>query len=150
MYSTLIRASLIRAVLCCSNMIDFYNERYDIEETFRSNSYTWNFINDHVEQFFREFNALELKSRLDQLKYEKLRRLIYEYDQEQLQMKIKQRKDEQHKEKWYISSSLKGETLYEFQEKIQKIWKNYFDNDIESSNICIEIIGQPHYPSNTK
>jgi len=150
-YSTLIRASLIRAVLCCSNMIDFYHERCDIEETFNTNGYTWDYIIDHVEQFFREFNALELKSHVDQSKYEKFRRLVFEDDQQQLNMKIKQRQIEQNKEKWYISSRFKGEKLNDLQENFKNIWKDYLDNHIElGKNFSIEIIGQPKYPSYTK
>ncbi|CAF1615752.1 unnamed protein product [Didymodactylos carnosus] len=53
--STLIRASLVRAVLCCSNTIDFDNERRDIDETFSTNGYTWDYIIDYVKQFFQEF-----------------------------------------------------------------------------------------------
>ena len=150
MHSTLIRACLIRAVLCCSNMIDFDNEHHDIEETFSTNGYTWDYINHHVEEFFREFNALKLKCHVDQCKYDMLRRRVFEYDQQQLEMKIQQRKDEQDKEKWYISSTLKGEALVDLQQKFKDIWEDYVHNQIELRNIIIEIIGQPKYPSNTK
>jgi hypothetical protein len=150
MYSTLIRACLMRGVLCCSNTIDFYNERQDIEQTFSTNGYTWDYINYHVEEFFREFNALKLKSHVDQSKYDMLRRCVFEYDRQQLEMKIKQRKDEQDKEKWYISSTLKGEALVDLQQKFKDIWEDYVHNQIELRNIIIEIIGQPKYPSNTK
>jgi hypothetical protein len=138
-YSKLIRASLIRAVLCCSDVVDFCNERWDIEETFRTNGYTWDYITDHVEEFFREFNVLKLKSRINQSKYEKLRHVIFKYDQEQTDLKLKQHKAEQDKEKWYISSTLKGETLIDLQE-----------NYPEARNVSIEIVGQPKYPTNTK
>ena len=151
-YSTLIRASLIRAVLCCSHAIDFYLEQLDIEQTFHTNGYHWEYINEHVEQFFQEFNALELSQTdmINQFKYNEFRCSIFNYDQQQLEMKIKQRKTEQKKEKWYISSTLKGETLNDLQKSCQTRWKNYLDNHIELNNSDVEIIGHPKYPSNTK
>ncbi|CAF1265289.1 unnamed protein product [Adineta steineri] len=150
-YSTLIRASLIRAVLCCSNSVDFHTERFDIQETFHSNGYTYEYINNHVEQFFREFKSLKLKSYIvHQSRYETLRHRVYKYDQEQINMTIQQRKDEQHKEVWYIPISLKGKALTDFQENLKRIWQDCFGNDIRAKNINIEVINQPKYPSNTK
>ncbi|CAF1159210.1 unnamed protein product [Adineta ricciae] len=150
MYSTLMRACLIRAVLCCSNVHDFYYEQKYIEEKFHSNGYSGDYIHNHVEEFFKEFNASQSKLHLDQLNYEKLRESLFEYDKQQLEMKIKQRKDEQNKEKWYISSTFEGETLHELQENFQKVWKTYLDDHVEFSHISIEIITQSRYPSYTK
>ncbi|CAF2764109.1 unnamed protein product [Rotaria sp. Silwood2] len=150
MHSTLFRAALIRAVLCCSNIIDFNNERRDIEVTFNTNGYTWDYINEHVNEFFREFNVRELKYQMHEHKYEKLRRLVFKYDLQQMDMKMKQRKLQQDKEVWYISSSLKGKALTDIRSSYETIWKHYIDDSIESRRINIEIITQPKYPPNTK
>ena len=61
-------------------MIDFNNERCDIEGTFRSSGYIWDYIINHVEQIFREVIAFKLKSRLNQSKYGQLRQRVFEYE----------------------------------------------------------------------
>ena len=99
---SLIRASLIRAVLCCSTLSDFQAEHRDIEDTFFSNGLRSDYITEQVHRFFEEFNALPLKSHsTTQDEYMSIRRGLFEYDQQQTEMKIQQRMQEQGQERWY-------------------------------------------------
>jgi hypothetical protein len=106
-YATLIRASMISAMLCCSTMSDFQDKHRDIEDTFFSNGLSLGYITEQGDRFFEEFNALELKSRsINQDEYINIRRGLFEYDQQQTEMKIQQRMKEHSQEIWYIPSPL--------------------------------------------
>ena len=95
MYSTLMRASLMRVLLCCSTLSDFQKEHRDIENIFSSNGFSSDYIKDKVDHFFEEFSALVLKSHCaKQNEYANIRRRLFEYDREQTEMKIKLRMEE--------------------------------------------------------
>ena len=60
MYSKLIRAALIRAALCCSDIYEFQQERQYIELSFSLNHFPASFIYEHVVAFFYQFYMEEL------------------------------------------------------------------------------------------
>ena len=151
MYSTLMRASLMRAVLCCSTLSDFQDEHRDIENIFCSNGYSSDYIKDKVDRFFEEFSALVLKSHCTkQDEYVNIRRRLFEYDREQTEMKIKHRMEEQRQDLWYIPAALNGEDLITLKEDFQRLWENYQLQEPQLANVNIEIIGHPKYPVYTK
>ena len=55
-YSKLIRATLIRAILCCSDVYLFEQERRYMNLSFKLNQFATDFIAKHECLFFREFN----------------------------------------------------------------------------------------------
>ena len=108
----LIRASLIRAVLCCSTLSDFQEEHRDIEDTFFSNGLHSDYITEKVNCFFEEFNALALTSHSPtQEEYMSIRHGLFEYDQQQTEMKFQQRLREQGLEIWYHAIAVQRERL---------------------------------------
>ena len=151
MCSTLIRASLIRAVLCCSTLSDFQAEHRNIEETFFSNGFSSDLITDKVDRFFQEFNALPLKSpSATEDEYINARHGLFEYDQQQTEMKIQRRMQEQGQEKWYIPSPLNDEDLSQLQEDFQRLWQNYRVQESQLQDLNLEVVGHPKYPVYTK
>ena len=151
MHSTLIRASLIRAVLCCSTLSDFQAEHRDIEDTFFSNGFRSVYITEQIDRFFAEFNASTLTSQsATQDEYINIRRGLFEYDQQRTEMKIQRRKEEQGQEIWYLPSPLNNEDLLELQEDFQRLWQHYRGSEPELHDANIEVIGHPKYPVYTK
>ena len=151
MYSTLIRATLIRAMLCCSTVSDFQDEHLDIEETFFSNGFSSDDITDKVDRFFEEFNALPLRSpSATQEEYVNIRRGLFEYDRQQTELKIQQRVKEQGQEIWYIPSPLNGEDLLQLKEDFQSLWQNYQVEESQAHDVNIEVVGHPKYPIYTQ
>jgi hypothetical protein len=111
MYAALIRGSLIRAVLCCSTLSDFQEEHRDIEDTFFSNGLRSDYITEKINCFVEEFNALVLTSHSPtQDEYMSIRRGLVEYDQQQIEMKIQQRMQEQGQEIWVLGSEPNTQT----------------------------------------
>jgi hypothetical protein len=149
-YSTLIHASLIRATLICSKVLDFQNECQDIQMIFRSNGFTFKYIQEHIEQFYRDFDVSDWKSDFSQRSYAKMRQQIIEDDQQRTAIKIKQRQEEQSAQKWYITSVLNGEALLDLQQDFNRLWDYYIDKEPQFKNVNIEFIHRPYYPANTK
>lgn len=150
-YSTLVRASLMRAVLCCSTLSDFREEHRDIKNIFFSNGFSRDYTKEKTDCFFEEFNALALQSRYThQNAYTNIRRRIFEHDREQTEMKIKHRTEEQHQDIWYIPAALKGDDLNTLKEDFQRLWEKYRLQEPQLANVNIEIVGHPKYPDYTK
>ena len=151
MNAALIRASLIRAVLCCSTLSDFQEEQRDIEETFFSNGLRSDYITEKVNCFFEEFDALVLTSPSPtQDEYMSIRRGLFEYDQQQTEMKIQRRMQEQGQEIWYLPSPFNGKDLLQLKEDFQRLWEHYLTHVPQLHDVSIEIVGHPKYPVYTK
>ena len=151
MYATLIRASLIRAVLCCSTLSDFQEEHRNLEDTFFSNGLRSDYIAEKVNRFFGEFNAVALTSQsTTQDEYMSIRRGLNEYEQQQTEMKIQQRMQVQGQELWYIPSPLNGKDLLQLKEDFQRLWEHYLTHVPQLHDVSIEMVGHPKYPVYTK
>lgn len=150
MYSTLIQACLIRAVLVGSKVSDFQAEHHDIERTFLKNGFTMQYIREHVEEFYEQFQALEWNNHWNPDNYKVLRQRVLHYDQERTARMISERKEEQMQSKWYLTSVQNGESLINLQRHIQRLWQFYIDNEPQLNDVKMEIIHRPKYPSNTK
>ncbi|CAF4546108.1 unnamed protein product [Rotaria sp. Silwood1] len=85
-HSRWLRAALIRAVRFCSSVYDFNQERIYLEVSCLANGYTMEFVEKRVEQFFSHFDALSLRSDLDQQVYNKLRHRLLNFVSEQKRM----------------------------------------------------------------
>ena len=98
---------------------------------------------------FRSASTLNSHS-ITQDEYINIRRGLVEYDQQQREMKIQQRMEEQGQEIWYIPSPLNGEDLLELKEEFQRLWENYRVNEPQLHDVNIEVVGHPKYPVYTK
>ena len=148
--ASLIRASLIRAILCCSTLYDFQQEYHDIKNVFFSNGYSLDYITEKFDQFFEEFNVLTLKSGANETDYNHIRRHIFQREQQQTEIQLKQRMEEQQQDIWYIPSTLNGEDLHNLKEDFKYLWQSFLINEPQFNNVHIKILGLLKYPSNKK
>lgn len=96
-HSFLLRAALIRAVLFCSNVDEFENERFYIELSFLINNASLNFIEETIEKFFREFSIYAVDQNIDQESYDRLRQYIQRYHKQKTKYHLRQRKKRQQR-----------------------------------------------------
>ena len=145
----ILRRALLRAVLCCSQLQDFEEELQYIEYSFLFNRFSFDFIRQHIEEFFHSFNVLDLTTYHDQASYEDLRRHVRQFDQQKICEK-RQRLDEAQKVCiWYMHSRLKGvQLVHAKRNPTQFLPSSYADNQT-LQGIKFEVIGIPSYPTNT-
>ena len=91
----LLRAALIRAVLYCSNIDEFENERFYIELSFLINDATLNFIEETIRTFFFEFHPYYTDLFFDQEAYNRFRRNVQKYHQQRTKYHIRHKKQRQ-------------------------------------------------------
>lgn len=89
-HSHWLRSSLIRAVRYCTTVEDFNQERIYLEMTYLANGYTNEFVEKHIEHFFKQFHGKELQQLpLDQSLYEKFRHRLFNFMSEQRRFILK-------------------------------------------------------------
>lgn len=79
------RSSLIQAVRYCTSVFDFNNERIYLEITCLTNGYSVEFVERRIHHFFKHFDALSLRSSLDQHVYQQLQHRLFNFSHEQQQ-----------------------------------------------------------------
>jgi hypothetical protein len=107
-YSTLLRATFIRAVRCYADVFDFANELQDIQLSFQYNGFEQDFFVDKFQLFLEEFHTQELKlhygeTYYDQSLYDYLRDNIFNYNQKQKRAKLKQLRQQTMQYRWPYS-----------------------------------------------
>ncbi|CAF4652768.1 unnamed protein product, partial [Rotaria sp. Silwood1] len=85
-HSHWLRSSLIRAVRYCTSVDDFNRERIYLETTCLANGYSLEFVETRIDHFYRHFDALSLRTVLDENVYKKLRHRLFNYISEQRQI----------------------------------------------------------------
>ncbi|CAF4960736.1 unnamed protein product, partial [Rotaria magnacalcarata] len=89
-YSHWLRSSLLRAIRYCTSIEDFNQERIYLEMTYLANGYSIDFIDKHIQHFFKFFDAKSLQQLpLDQGAYKKIRHRLFNFMREQRQHKEK-------------------------------------------------------------
>ncbi|CAF4557318.1 unnamed protein product, partial [Rotaria magnacalcarata] len=82
-YSHWFRLALIRAVRYCTSVTDFNQERVYLEVTWLANGYSLKFIEKRINHFYSHFDAVSLRTCLDQQVYKKLRHRLFNFIHEQ-------------------------------------------------------------------
>ncbi|CAF2794264.1 unnamed protein product [Rotaria sp. Silwood2] len=107
MHSKLIRAALIRAVLCCSDVYEFQQERQYIELSFSLNRFPASFIHEYVVAFFYEFYMEELDHMMfDRHIFDELRENVIEYERKRVEKKLKQKQEEHKSNLEYVTGNI--------------------------------------------
>ncbi|CAF1428017.1 unnamed protein product [Adineta steineri] len=89
----LLRAALIRAILYCSNVDEFENERFYIELSFLINDASLDFIQQTIQNFFSEFRSYGMNMHLDGAIYHILRQNVQkEYHRKRTKTHTRQKK----------------------------------------------------------
>ncbi len=149
MYSKLIRAALIRAARCCSDIYEFQQERQYIELSFTINHFPTSFIHEHMTVFFLEFDMMEEfdHNMYDQETYEQLRENVIKYEQKCIQRKMKRHERAHEYNLQYISLSKKRPYFKDLKQYSQRHRKRSYANH---SKFYFELVGRPKYPANTR
>ncbi|CAF2935437.1 unnamed protein product [Rotaria sp. Silwood2] len=80
--SRLLQMILMYAVRCCSNEESFHFERRYIKLVYLLYDFSVHFIDDSIQQFYKQFHASEVHYLIDRIPYETLRkRVIQRYEQ---------------------------------------------------------------------
>ena len=146
-YSKLIRATLIRATRCCSDIYEFQQERQYIELSFTLNNFPPNFIHEHMTVFFLEFNMEEFNDNMyDQHTYQQLRDNVIKYEQKCVETKMKQNEQAHEYNLQYISLSTKRSYFKHLKQYSQRHRKRSYGNH---SKFYFHLVGRPNYPANT-
>ena len=82
-HSHWLRSALVRAARYCTSVNDFDRERLFLEITCLSNGYPIEFVAKRMDHFFKQFDASSLRLVLNQQAYEKLRRRLFSFINEQ-------------------------------------------------------------------
>jgi hypothetical protein len=147
-YSTLIRAAMIRAARCCSDIYEFQQERHYIEFSFTINNFPIGFINEHVTVFFLELNMEEFDHTMyDQEAYEELRENVIKYEQKCLERKMERQEQAQEYNLQYVSLSTKRPCFAQLKRYNHHHRKRVYGN---YPKLYFDIVGRPTYPANTK
>lgn len=128
-------SALIRAVRYCTSVFEFDLERTAIEVTCLSNGYSIEFIDKRVHHFFKHFDAMSLRQTLDQNVYEKLRRRLFNFVNEQ--KLIMNRNEELVKKNQRIRLSYLHAfgSRYKFEEQLREILFTYLKKKGSSSKL---------------
>ena len=147
-YSTLIRAAMIRAARCCSDIYEFQQEWQYIELSFTINNFPIAFINEHVTVFFLEFNVEEFDHTMyDQETYAEIRENVIKYEQKCLQRKMERQEQAHEYNLQYVSLSTKRSCFTHLKRYSHRHRSHPHGNH---SKLYFEIVGRPNYPMNTK
>jgi hypothetical protein len=131
--------ALIRAVRYCTSLVDFDEERLNIELTFLANGYSLAFVKSMIKHFFAKFFAVTLEFSLDCRAYESLRaRLIRSIEHEKTEHK-RQRSLELKHQITHFSYLYDWGARYQFNEQFKKLWYDSFRNEQIAEKLNIEI-----------
>lgn len=143
----ILRHTLIRAVLCCSQLEDFQHEQQYIEYAFLFNGFSFDFLRQHTEEFFLNFNVLDFITYPDQTTYDELRRYVRQFDEQKKKQKQKYLTETQKQCIWYIHSRLTGYSLIDAKRNPLQLLPSSYQNYIQDlEGIKIEVINVPNYP----
>ena len=147
-YSTLIRAAMIRAARCCSDIYEFQQERHYIELSFTINNFPIDFISEHITVFFLEFNMEEFDHTMyDQETYGELRENIIQYEQKCLQRKMDRQEQAHEYNLQYVSLSTKRSSFAHLKQCSRRHRKRAYGNH---PTLSFDIVDRPNYSANTK
>ena len=110
-YSTLPRATLVRAVRCCVDVSRFANELEDLRLSFEYNGFEEDFFTDKLQLFLEEFDAVELgalhcgETYYDQSLYDCLRENVFNGHQQQKKATLKRLQRQTMSYRWKHTSS---------------------------------------------
>ncbi|CAF1338889.1 unnamed protein product [Adineta steineri] len=148
-HANTLHTALIRAILCCSRLEDFDNEKQYIEYSFLFHKFSSDFIQQQMEGFFQLFNASDFSIYHEQTMYDELRRRVRQYDQEKTQETYERLENEQKQCIWYINSKLKGFSLLKAKQNPAHFLPTSYLYNSHVSDVIIKVVGVPYYPSNT-
>ncbi|CAF1455023.1 unnamed protein product [Adineta steineri] len=123
-HSHWLRSALIRAVRYCISVYDFNQERLYLQATCLVNGYSLEFVDDRIRHFFKHFDGVSLLSVLNQDEYDKLRRRLMNYINEQKEYNLKNKELEKNKQLIRLNYLHEFGPKYEFNRQLKEILSN--------------------------
>ncbi|CAF1322835.1 unnamed protein product [Adineta steineri] len=120
-HSHWLRSALIRAVRYCISVYDFNQERLYLQATCLVNGYSLEFVDDRVRHFFKHFDGISLLSVLNQDEYDKLRRRLMNYIDEQKEYNLKNKELEKNKQLIRLNYLHEFGRKHEFNRQLKEI-----------------------------
>ncbi|CAF1172792.1 unnamed protein product [Rotaria sordida] len=120
-HSHWLRSSLIRAVRYCTSVDDFNQERIYLEVTCLANGYSLEFIEKHIDHFFTHFDAISLRSVLNQQVYKKLRLRLFNFVSEQYRIYRRNQDLEDHNQRFHLSYLYEYGPKQKFNQELEEI-----------------------------
>ncbi|CAF1352319.1 unnamed protein product [Rotaria sordida] len=120
-HSHWLRSSLIQAVRYCTSVHDFNQQRIYLEMTCLANGYSLEFIEKRINHFFQHFDAISLRSVLDQQVYKKLRHRLFNFISEQQHILNRNRELKQNNQCFRLSYLYEYGPKHKFNEELQEI-----------------------------
>ncbi|CAF1346300.1 unnamed protein product [Rotaria sordida] len=120
-HSHWLRSSLIQAVRYCTSVYDFNQERIYLETTCLANGYSLEFIEKRINHFYQHFDAISLRSILDQQVYKKLRHRLFNFIGEQKRILNRNRELKQKDQYFRLSYLYEYGPKHKFNKELQEI-----------------------------
>ncbi|CAF2844990.1 unnamed protein product [Rotaria sp. Silwood2] len=133
-HSHWLRSALIRAVRYCTSVYDFNHERIYLEVTCLANGYPLEFIEKRIDRFFKQFDAVSLRSVLDQDVYKKLRQRSFNFISEQRQVLKTNQELAKKKQRFRLSYLYEFGSKHKFNKELQGILSQYLNPKDQYSN----------------
>ncbi|CAF4818731.1 unnamed protein product [Rotaria sp. Silwood1] len=134
-HSHWLRSSLIRAVRYCTSVNDFNQERIYLEVSCLANGYSLEFIEKHIDHFFTHFDAVSLRSVLDQQVYMKLRHRLFNFVSEQRQIFRMNKELEEQNQRFHLSYLCEYGPKQKFNEELQKMLSKSLNSSKKSAKM---------------
>ena len=140
----------MRAGLYCTTLEDFNDERIQIELTFLANGYSFDFIEYHIQQFFRLINPNKPEIHLNRFTYNSLRTNLFQYiDQQQRDIEQQQRLEKNCPsiQLYYLFD---WGSRWKFNEEFYKLWSTNIEADptFKKYRLKIKLNSKHCYSSN--
>ena len=96
-HMNLLRAALIRAIIYCSNLDEFENERFYIELSFMINDASYDCIQETIENIFKEFGQFNDSAYFNEDIYQDLRQFVRQNHRQRTKYHIRQQQRRQRR-----------------------------------------------------
>lgn len=144
------RFALLRAGLYCTHVDDFYDEQLDIELTFIANGYSVNFVEYHVQEFYRLMNGIYMEAKLDQHRYNFMRTRLFRYHVAQLFRANEQRESQANKPTIHLEYLFDWGDRWMFEYEFARKWTAILEEDpkFKKYRLKIQLHSKHCFPSN--
>jgi hypothetical protein len=139
--SILLRAALIRAARCCSNLNDFNDEQNRIKLSYNFHGLSTPFVEQHMQQFFTEFGTPSVVLSIsDLVDYNNLRHRVIESEQQKTELKKQRKIERKHKFILKYSADLDANQLVFVKRVLADVSQEYSEHQSEGNEMKFEMV----------
>jgi hypothetical protein len=139
--SILLRAALIRAARCSSNVNDFNDEQNQIKLSYNFHGLSTTFVEKQMQQFFTEFGTPSVVLSLsDPVDYNNLRHRVIEYEQQMAELKKQRKIERKDKLIFKYQVDLGATEVALLKTIVDDVLKEYSEHQSEGNDIKFEMV----------